>query len=317
MEEPNKPLISVIVPIFNVEKYMRRCLDSLANQTMKQIEIICIDDGSTDRSGIIADQYTTVEGQWPHFKVIHTENRGLSAARNTGINEAKADFLMFVDSDDWVDKNFCRIPYKSAININADMVIFQARSWKKGWSKNRKDAQIPKGLVDEFSAHYYGGATAWNRLYSRKLIGEIRYPEGRLCEDRAVTHKIVHNASRIVVLEDCLYTHVNRKGSITHERTSKYRKEYLISALERYEDLRSYGFPDEYLTNSLNIATIGYLVCTQSEGEALYEKARELVNRIDEIPNSISWKKRIALRSWKIDKRLFHMLCQVTGRMND
>ncbi len=100
---PN-PLISVIVPIYNVEKYVRKCLDSLKNQTMKQIEVICIDDGSTDESGRIAEEYKSED--WPKFRVIHTENRGLSAARNCGIDEALADWIMFVDSDDWVESEF-------------------------------------------------------------------------------------------------------------------------------------------------------------------------------------------------------------------
>ena len=91
----NDPLISVIVPIYNVEKYVRKCLDSLKNQTMKQIEVICIDDGSTDESGRIAEEYKNEDG-WPRFRVIHTENRGLSAARNRGIDEAKSQWLMFV-----------------------------------------------------------------------------------------------------------------------------------------------------------------------------------------------------------------------------
>ena len=115
-------LFSVIVPIYNVASYVRKCLDSLKNQTMKEIEVICIDDGSTDESGRIADEYKS--NNFPVFRVIHTDNRGLSAARNRGIDEARADWLMFVDSDDWVDERFCEIPYKAAIKNRADMVIF-------------------------------------------------------------------------------------------------------------------------------------------------------------------------------------------------
>lgn len=133
MNSENKiedPLISVIVPIYNVEKYVRKCLESLKNQTMKEIEVICIDDGSTDRSGLIADEYESSE--FPIFRVIHTENRGLSAARNRGLDEARAEWIMFVDSDDWVDKEFCRVPYENAIENKADMVIFGVGTVKRG-----------------------------------------------------------------------------------------------------------------------------------------------------------------------------------------
>lgn len=118
-----QPLISVIVPIYNVEKYVRKCLDSLVAQTLREIEVICIDDGSTDRSGEIADEIARDDAR---FRVIHTENRGLSAARNRGIDEARSQWLMFVDSDDWVSPEFCRVPYEAAIEYGADLVIFGA-----------------------------------------------------------------------------------------------------------------------------------------------------------------------------------------------
>lgn len=125
------PLVSVIVPIYNVEKYIRRCLDSLKNQTMKQIEVIMINDGSTDESGRIAEDY--VIDSWPQFRFIRYDmNRGLSAARNTGIDEARAEWIMFVDSDDWVEPEFCRVPYETVLNDNADMIIFPAQKGRKG-----------------------------------------------------------------------------------------------------------------------------------------------------------------------------------------
>ena len=116
------PLITVIVPIYNVAPYVRKCLDSLKRQTLKQIEVICIDDGSTDESGEIAEEYESQN--WPLFRILHTDNQGLSAARNRGLDEAKSQWLMFVDSDDWVEPEFCEMPYKTAIEYQADLVIF-------------------------------------------------------------------------------------------------------------------------------------------------------------------------------------------------
>ena len=111
-------MVSVIVPIYNVENYVKKCLDSLAAQTLKDVEFILIDDGSTDNSGKIADQYSSD----PRFHIFHTENRGLSAARNYGIDQSHGEYLMFVDGDDWVAPDYCRIPYETAITNNADLV---------------------------------------------------------------------------------------------------------------------------------------------------------------------------------------------------
>ena len=158
-----QPLISVIVPIYNVEKYVRKCLDSLVNQTMKQIEVICIDDGSTDDSGKIADEYESSE--FPIFRVIHTDNRGLSAARNRGLDEARAEWIMFVDSDDWVDKDFCEVPYKAAKMHNADMVVFNTTQvTEKGRKKYVKRRDIADRYTDAESLIDEGNTVVWNKL---------------------------------------------------------------------------------------------------------------------------------------------------------
>jgi glycosyltransferase involved in cell wall biosynthesis len=163
------PLISVIVPIYNVEKYVRKCLDSLLHQTLKQIEIICIDDGSTDGSGAVAEEYRSDE--YPIFRIIHTENSGLSAARNRGIAEAQAEWLMFVDSDDWVEYEFCEIPWIAAKEYLADLVIFNSRIIKNNKRINKQS--IPSqhyGLVSHESAIEFGDVVAWNKLYKHSLF---------------------------------------------------------------------------------------------------------------------------------------------------
>ena len=113
--------VSVIVPIYNIKQYLPRCIDSIRNQTLKDIEIILIDDGSTDGSSEICDQYAAVD---PRVRVLHKENEGLSAARNDGIQMARADYIMFVDGDDWVEPEFCELPYRAAVGNNVDAVSF-------------------------------------------------------------------------------------------------------------------------------------------------------------------------------------------------
>lgn len=309
-----QPLISVIVPIYNVEKYVRKCLDSLVNQTMKQIEVICIDDGSIDNSGRIADEYAKDDER---FKIIHTENRGLSAARNRGIEEARSQWLMFVDSDDWVDKEFCRIPYEAAMEYGADLVCFDFyRVTRLGRVKKPKKTNAPTGIVDEITAHEYGGMAAWRRLYRKCLFEGIRYPEGRVYEDVATTHKLVHMADQIVLLPDRLCFHVDRRGSISHTHTENNKRDGFVSALERYEYLTRYGYPAWKIEWFPQRYAIRYLASTQLSQDAMYAKACEIVNKIHGIPKEFSVKQKIGLIAWKIDKRLFYLVCKVNGRVN-
>ena len=309
----NDPLISVIVPIYNVEKYVRKCLDSLKNQTMKQIEVICIDDGSTDSSGNIAEEYKS--RNWPQFRVIHTENHGLSAARNRGLDEALADWIMFVDSDDWVDERFCEIPYKVAVEANADMVIFGNDSWKGKKQKNKDTAASPAAIIDEFTAHEYGGIATWRRLSKKDLFEGIRFPEGRLYEDSGTVHKYVHKAKKIVRINDCLYHYELRKDSITHTIAQQNRKDCFISTLERYNELIAYGYPEEKTKLPLLKTAIAYLSVTQPCSDELYIKASNIVDSIEGIPQSLSYKKKIALVAWRTDKSLFLFLSRCTGRL--
>ena len=242
--KPTAPLISVIVPIYNVEKYVRKCLDSLVNQTMKEIEVICIDDGSTDVSGRIADEY--VSDKFPIFQVIHTGNRGLSAARNRGIDEAKAEWIMFVYSDDWVSPNFCRLPYEAAMKYDADLVCFRAyRVMRFGRIKRSKKTNTPTGLVDEMTAHEFAGWTSWNKLFKRGLFKEIRFPERHVYEDLATAHRFVNKARKIVLIPDRLYYYVDREGSISRTHTATFQRNGFVSALDRYEFLIGRGYPPE------------------------------------------------------------------------
>ena len=157
-----EPKVSVIVPMYNVEAYLPRCLNSLRRQTLSDIEIILVDDGSPDRCGEIADRYAREDGR---FRVIHQANAGLSAARNRGIELASAPYLMFVDSDDWVEPDFCRIPFETAEEHGADLVIF--RRWRDGLLDQEPEAELlPEGLFSKEEVMpllYHGaGVVAWN-----------------------------------------------------------------------------------------------------------------------------------------------------------
>lgn len=308
----NTPQVSVIVPIYNVEKYVGKCLNSLREQSLKQIEVLMIDDGSTDRSGRIADVYAS--NDWPRFRVIHTDHRGLSAARNRGIDEAEADWIMFVDSDDWVDIDFCRIPYESAHRYGAELVIFRSLAVNNGKIEKPKKVDATIGLIDEYAALNYGSAVVWNKLYAKKLFDLIKYPEGRIFEDIATTHKLIHNAKQILLISNYLYFHLNRAGSITNPSKPLIQKDAASAQMERCRDLISYGFPEEKIRRLMCISAIRYL-SRHSPGDIYYDNALKIIDGIKGIPSGLNYKQIMALIVWRMDPRLFHSLCRLIGRL--
>lgn len=308
------PLVSVIVPIYNVEDYVRKCLDSLKEQELKQIEVICVDDGSTDESGSIAEEYKNKQG-WPCFKVVHTNNRGLSAARNRGIDEAKADYLMFVDGDDWVDSKFCLIPWSAARENKADLVIFGADHWKNGKRIKKNEQVTPVGLIDKHTAYEFEGVVVWNKLYKRSLFNCIRFPEGHNCEDIATTYKFVHMAETIILLNKRLYHHVYRKGSITHTTTKSNKEDIFISRLERRDYFARLGYPVQHLDALLVGAGIGYLSMTFPNEDDVWIKAKNVVDSSVGIPRGLSLKQKTMLIAWRINPNLFYLISKAAGRM--
>lgn len=306
------PLISVIVPIYNVGKYVRKCLDSLRGQTLREIEIICIDDGSTDESGKIADEYESQE--FPIIRVIHTENRGLSAVRNLGIDESRAEWLMFVDSDDWVSEEFCRIPYAAAIESQADFVEFGLYKVSRWGTIMKYKYDGPTDILDNMIAQEHIVSVAWNKLYKKVLFDGIRYPEGRVYEDIATTYKLVHKAKHIIVIKDRLYFHQRRKNSITQLKSAKGKRDAAISAWEKYCGLREYGYPENKLKGIACSSAIGILANTE-KGNNAYIEAEKIIASTRGIPKSISLRKKIAIVIWKVDPNLFHLICQMVKRM--
>lgn len=313
------PLVSVIVPIYNVEPYVRKCLDSLKNQTLKQIEVICIDDGSTDKSGEIAEEYKSEN--WPQFRIIHTDNKGLSAARNKGIDEARVDYLMFVDSDDWVEPDFCELAHRAAVEHQADMVTFGFLFEQNGKQRRINSAKQPAGIVDEFTAHEYGSWAVWNKLYRKKLFDGLRFPEGRNSEDVAMTHKLVHRANQIMVMHNVLYHYEFRSDGISNTHTLSNRRDFLAASIERYNDFVSYGYPEDKcrcLYDSMCGAAIGFLASCNaaSHNDPMIIEATSILNKIEGLPSGLSWKQKAALLAWRIDERLLFFLGKVTGRNN-
>lgn len=226
MGKCKKPDISIIVPVFNVEKHLKKCLDSIINQAFQNFELILIDDGSTDSSGEICDEYKLKDKR---IKVIHQENAGLSAARNTGIDASTAEYIGFVDGDDYISYNMYEFLHNCLIENNADVAVCGLYNC----FKNKKVPQYKKKgfyLLDNVSALKMAlegvvfSMHAVNKLYKRDLFKKNRFPEGKLSEDAFIIPKILFESKKVVVKTLPLYYYVHHSGTIT---TSNYKKKDL------------------------------------------------------------------------------------------
>ncbi|MCF8320867.1 MAG: glycosyltransferase [Flavobacterium sp.] len=235
-------IISVIVPVYNVEDYLPKCLDSILNQTFLDFELILIDDGSTDSSGKICDQYAQIDNR---IKVIHQKNGGSSNARNAAIDIAIGKYYCFIDSDDWVDEQMLFEMYEQAILNNADIVIaghfivnlnatFEVNIKVKNQRiLNRIEATSLILCDDEIHSF------AWDKLYKRELFEQIRYPNARVFEDTATTYKLFNKAKVLVQMNKAYYYYLRRESGIClsseFSMVIKRKIDNYLAFVERYE----------------------------------------------------------------------------------
>lgn len=226
--------ISVIVPVYNVEKYICRCVDSILMQTCTEYELILVDDGSPDRSGEICEEYARKDSR---IIVIHKENGGLSSARNAGIDKARGEYLCFVDGDDVIHPDTLKILLRALKNNDADIAIGNFGRFyddtelyfemikKSEEMKRYSGVQILEKLYDKKSAARY--VSACGKLIRRTLFENIRFPEGRLFEDEFTTYLLYYKSKKITVLEEQLYYYYVNVNGITQNLTlQKWFDEY-------------------------------------------------------------------------------------------
>ena len=216
-------LISVIVPVYNVEAYLPRCVDSILNQTYSNLEIILVDDGTKDDSDKICDDYAEKDRR---IRVIHKENGGLSSARNAGIDIARGEYLAFVDSDDWIEPDALESLLRTAREQQTELVI--AGRWdvkaktgekKKGLCPEKLETIPAEEAVRRIFTWDHCDSASWDKLYHRRLFREIRFPVGKICEDVPIMYRIVLDAGRVAMLDKPVYNYFHRDGSITTTKT--------------------------------------------------------------------------------------------------
>lgn len=213
------PLISVIVPVYGVENYLPKCLDSILAQSYSNLEILLVDDGSPDDSGKICDDYAARDSR---IRVIHKPNGGLSSARNAGLEMATGDYVAFVDSDDYVEPDMYSSMLEMAIAQNVPLVCAGrfdediAGNIVPGLCPVRDEVVTGKELVRRIFHWENLDAAAWDKLYRRELFRGIRYPEGMVSEDMPTTYRLALLAGKAALLSRPLYHYVHRENSITY-----------------------------------------------------------------------------------------------------
>lgn len=233
-----KPKISVIVPIYNVEKYLEKCIDSIINQTYSNLEIILVNDGSVDNSKNICDQYAISDKR---IKVIHKENGGLSDARNYGLNIATGDYVSFIDSDDYIHPMFYEILWKMIEENEGDIAQCNFTKYYENNDivniKNIEFHKQPHILTNIQALDYLTSdlnyIVVWNKLYKIELFDHVRFPKGKLHEDEYTTYKVLFKSKKIIVTSIPLYYYLQRTDSITGQKFNLKKLDALDAFIEQ------------------------------------------------------------------------------------
>ena len=259
-------LISVILPIYKVEKYLKKCIESILTQTYKNLDIILVDDGSPDKCGEIIEEFQKKDKR---IRTIHQNNGGLSAARNNGIKIANGKYIVCIDSDDWIEKDMIEVLYKNIVNTNSDISIcefIEEDEYGKILSNKKYNNEIIefssiealRSLIkqDILTNH------AWNKLYKKNLFDEIEYPKGQLMEDVSTTYKLFEKANKIVYQNTVLYHYIQRGTSILGNISEKRINDQELAFFDRNKYLMK-KYPklkmEIELDNLYNVKTLYYL----------------------------------------------------------
>ena len=278
------PKTSVIVPVYNVKDFLEKCVNSILAQTERDFELLLIDDGSTDGSGALCD---ALAGKDPRIQVIHQENRGLGGARNTGIEAASGDWLLFVDSDDWIEPETLEKALTAGEQQEADMVLFAFRSvdmqgkelgvFPDNLPKN--EPLSPKKRKDLLLCY----PCAWNKLCRESLFIDtgVRYPLRVWYEDIRTTLKVMLEAERIVVLDYVGYNYLQRPGSIIQNINVERNSEILDAFEDLFAYFREHGLWEQY-AEELCFLTVSHVFLTASVRVIRLDPKNELISRFAE-----------------------------------
>lgn len=280
-----KDLISVIVPVYNIERYLPRCIDSILDQTYKNWEAIFINDGSTDNSLIILEKYKKRDER---IKIIDKKNAGSGAARNDGIESSKGEYIAFLDSDDWYEKNFLEKLYNNLIENNSDVAMCNPKMTYDNITKNKKINtyffnEIELNKTPEKILWILAMPVVWNKLYKKEIIikNRIKFPNCSFCEDVEFLYKTFLYVNKVSKVEDTLYNYYQREDSVT----KKIKEESIDQVYQVLKNIENY-----IKNNFKNKLKFFYLYKIQF----IYSISITLLSKID---NDKSLKKKINIKN--------------------
>lgn len=308
----NNIKVSIIVPVYNIpENILRQCIESTLNQTLKEIEVILVDDGSTDNSGLICDEYKTKDNR---VKVIHKKNAGLSAARNTGYEAATGDWITFLDSDDWIDAHTCENTYKMGVENSVDVVIFgtiqEFEHYKNPFKYHYKNGTLFKAdeckkLQCEILDFTGNIATAWAKLFNRKFLNDNQLKHNaelrQGSEGIEFNIRVFEKIERAYFTDDIYYHYIYNPNSISakHDEKNHY---YVIKCFEEIKRQIKISKNNIELSKEFFNRLAYVLVATAISGyfspdnrERFWEKRKAFLRYINqslvkECLNSFDWK---------------------------
>ena len=294
-------LISVVVPVYKVEKYLKRCIESIIKQTYKNIEIILVDDGSPDNCGKICDEYASKDKR---IKVIHKKNGGLSSARNEGLKIANGEYISFIDSDDYISNVFIEKLYSICKEQKCEIALCE---YERVYDKiehncieeNKNENSIieiynnKEILKKIYSKDYLITIVAWNKLYNKKLFKNIVFPEGRLHEDEATTYKILYNTKKVAILREKLYYYFYDINSIMNKKYNLKRLDILYALKDRadfFESIKEIELYELTMKKYTEALINCYILCKRNIDDSKYIQDILLNNFKKNIMNLIKYK---------------------------
>jgi len=291
--------VSIIVPVYNVEKYLEKCLDSIVNQTLKDIEIIVVNDGTKDNSQEIIDKY--VKKYPKKVKGYIKENGGLSSARNYGLKYANGEYIAFVDSDDYVELDMFEKMYNKAINNNYDIVVCDTIEVDESNSNKVYKKSNLNYSNNNIKNYIISPPMACTRLYKKNLFEKLSFEEGIFYEDLNLTPSLALKTEGIGFIEEGLYYYLQRSGSIMKQKQFNEKLLDIFSVLQKNYDILNNKYPKEveylYITHLLRTASMRFLNYTDSN-KYLEQIKKEIK---DKFPN---WRKNKYYKSSSIKLKI-------------
>lgn len=309
--------VSIVIPCYNVDQYVGKCIESVLNQTYKDLEIICIDDGSTDDTGNILNFYETKDTR---IRVIHQINQGLAETRNIGKNLATGEYLYYLDSDDYIEPDTIEIMVQKAIETGADIVVggFYIE-YVNGEKKrnNSKDIILNLNAKEALGLYLYSryiNPIACGKLYHTELLDNVSYPKGRLYEDMATTYQVIAKAHKVIFCSYPFYHYVQRSSSIGKIANKELNKQ-LEQAVDEYWDyisdcaeIRDKAFAGRAFWH---LVAYNRMICAGDKDDELHDRLKDEIEPLKIMGcKYTSLRKKIQLLLFKFCSSLYVKLYQ-------